>query len=197
MPKSNVPYSPRSNAVKGQVRLTWEQEKAPKLTPRSRSKRHLDWKQSMQKPKGKKLYAVAEDPPEKGRQEVCVCQEAKPCKRAEEMGSGPVLLDSVRTSAWYLSHLMLALKGAPGRLVSCLILSAFFCDIRVCRTEVLWRSLILETLWEGPCVTPGVYGSETFGISLSSGILHMSPTRAGDRTHRSDVIPRRKACELT
>lgn len=44
MPKSNVPYSPRSNVVKGQMSLTQEQEKAPKITTRSSSKCHRDWK---------------------------------------------------------------------------------------------------------------------------------------------------------
>lgn len=57
MPKNDGAYSPTGNVAKGQVTLLWEQEKAPKITTRSKSKHHIDWKQSLQKAKGKRIMA--------------------------------------------------------------------------------------------------------------------------------------------
>lgn len=52
--KSDVTYIPRGNVAKGKAILPWEQEKAPKITTRSKPKHHIDWKQKL---KGKSIMA--------------------------------------------------------------------------------------------------------------------------------------------
>lgn len=124
-----------------------------------------------------------------------VCHEAKACKGAGEMGSGSVLLTeyfspvpvssdvaSERGSrqASELPHsLCFLLWHESSQDRSSVELAHLRKPVRgpLPHTWCLW----VRNIWNLP-------------FSWNSA---MPPTRTGDRTHGSDVIPGRKACELT